>query len=341
MAAALMAVASLLLTACGSNPDAKVGSTACDVLVVRADTADVSGSSVYSGTIEASESLPLSFSLPGTVSQVLVSEGQAVHRGQLLAVMDPTSYKNTNDMMQAALQRAEDAHRRIAPMHDNGTIPEIKFTEVQTALAQAQASAAIAKKNLDDCRLVATCDGFVGRRSIDPGMTAVPGLSTITIVRLGRVHARVPVPENDIAGITRGRRAQVTIGALGRTVEGMVEDVGVVADPLAHTYAITIAIDNPRHELRPGMVCSATVETAARHRGITVPARAVIVDDAGESVVYVVDAGADRARRVVVRTGRLVNDRVEIVEGLTGGELVVVAGQHKLIPDAPVRVVAH
>jgi RND family efflux transporter MFP subunit len=332
----------LVLTAiagCGKSTKTDNAIEPINVKVVKVAPAGESETLTLSGTIEESESIPLSFSMPGTVAQVNVVEGQSVKKGQLLASLENTSSLNAYNVALASLKQAEDAIKRLTPMYKNGTIPEIKYVEVQTGVDQARAGAAIAKKNLDDCKLYATTDGYIGKRTIDPGMVAMPGISSIKIVKIGKVFARVSIPENNIAFVTRGQHASITVGALGADAfTGTVEEIGVVADPLAHTYAVKIAIQNAAMKIRPGMICTAMLEAKRTQTGLCIPANAVISDDAGIPFVYVVENNCAEQR--TVKTGRLMNSRVEVLEGLKGDETIVTAGQHKLFPHAPIHIVA-
>jgi RND family efflux transporter MFP subunit len=322
-----------------SNHSTDQGSNAIRVEVEQAKIADGAQDIAYSGTIEESVTIPLSFSSIGTVSQVFVSEGSAVKKGQLLATLDSTTYRNAYAMAHSTEQQAEDAYNRLTPMHKNGNLPEIKYVEVETGLQQAKAAAAIARKSLDDCNLYATTDGFVGRRSIDPGMATVPGIASITLVKIAKVYARVSVPENEIALIKKGNKAKIMIGALGNQVHtGTVEETGVVADPLAHSYRIKIGIENKNLEIKPGMICNVTLENIDAPRGVVVPAGAVMVDETGKNFVYVISS-QHRASRKNVITGSLLNNGIEIIDGVQANESVVVKGQHKLVDNALVQIV--
>lgn len=294
----------------------------------------------YSGTIEESETIPLSFSSVGTVARVFVSEGDAVKKGQMLAVLDTATYRNAYEIAHAAEQRAEDAYNRLTPMHNNGNLPDIKYVEVETGLQQARAAAAMARKNLSDCRLIAPTDGVVGKRSIDPGMVAIPNVVSITLVKLSRVYAKVSVPESEIAWVKKGERALVTLGALGsREFHGTVEEVGVMADLLAHSYKIKIGISNEEQQLKPGMICNVIIEHAGSRHDLVVPSRAVMVDESGRRFVYTVSPGSDRAVRRYLQTGELLKNGIKVLAGIQADERVVVSGQHKLVDQAAVRIV--
>jgi RND family efflux transporter MFP subunit len=323
---------------CSSN-SGNQNNAPINVRIEKVKPIDVSEELAYSGTIEEIETIPLSFSSAGNVSQVLVSEGVMVAKGQLLATLNNATYENNYAIMQATQQQAEDAYNRLTPMHKNGTLPEVKYVEVETGLQKARAAAAIAKKSLDDCNLYATTDGYVGKRSIEPGSTAMPGFAAITIVKINKVFARVSVSENEIALIHKGQKANITVGALGSaTYNGAVEEIGVVADPMAHTYKIKIGITNKDLRMKPGMICSATIESPSAVHGVVVPSSSVMVDESGENFVYVVSLQNKAIRKHVV-AGHLLNSGIEVLEGLQINDAVVVAGQHKLIDNASVQIV--
>jgi membrane fusion protein, multidrug efflux system len=309
------------------------------VQIEKVKPADASQELAYSGTIEESETIPLSFSSMGTVSKVYVAEGAFVKKGQLLATLNNVTYKNTYAMMQATEQQAEDAYNRLTPMHKNGNLPDVKYVEVETGLQKAKAAAAIAKRNLDDCDLYATTDGYIGKRSIEAGMTTIPNMASITIVKINKVFARVSVAENEIAQIHKGQKASVTIGALGSMVyNGVVEEIGVVADPIAHSYKIKICIINKDLSIKPGMICSANIESPSAFHGVVVPSRAVMIDVAGRNFVYIVSS-QNKAMRKYVVIGQLLNSGIEVMDGLQINDAVVVEGQHKLIDNAFVEIV--
>jgi RND family efflux transporter MFP subunit len=329
----------VIFTGCNSSKDPVQDPV--NVEVQKAVVADERQDFSYSGTIEESETIPLSFSSVGAVLHVYVSEGDAVHKGQLLASLDNTTAKNAYEMAHATEQQAEDAYNRLTPMHKNGNLSEVKYVEVETGLHQAKAAAAIAKKILDDCNLYATTDGYIGKRSVDPGMTALPNLASITIVKISKVYARVSIAENEIASIKKGQRASVMVGALGAAeYNGTVEEIGVVADPLAHTYKIKIGVGNPNRDIKSGMICVVRLSSPSGIHGIEIPSAAVMVNETGINYVYVVDSVQRRASRRAVQTGKLLANGIEALRGVNAGELIVTAGQHKLVDNSPVCIVS-
>lgn len=170
---------------------------------------------LYVGTIEEETSAALSFPVAGTVARTYADEGQRVQQGQLLAELDPTSARQTFDAAQAALDQAKDACARLKQLYDAESLPQIKWVEAQTRLRQAESAYGIARKNLDDCKLYAPFTGVIGKRQAAAGETVMPGVPAMTLLRIGTVKVRFPVPEQEIARLGTDSRLQITVAALG------------------------------------------------------------------------------------------------------------------------------
>ena len=132
----IFALVAVLISVVGCSKKAEEKSDPINIEVRRVEPYRSKATFAYSGTIEASETIPLSFNVNGTILQVAVSEGDYVKKGELLATLNETTLRNVYEMSQAALERAEDAYKRLKPMYENGNLPEIKFVEVETGLQQ-------------------------------------------------------------------------------------------------------------------------------------------------------------------------------------------------------------
>ena len=291
-----------------------------------------------SGTIEAERSTGLSFAVPGTVREVLVQEGAPVTRGEALARLDPQAFQDALGIAQAKADQAQDAYRRLDPMHRNGTVPDVKWVEVETGLRQAQLALAMAQKNADDTVLRAPEAGVVARRSAEPGATAAPGIPAFVLVQSRVVLGTAPVPEQEVGGVQKGQPARVTVAALGRSFEGTVREIGVSADPLTRTYPVKVAIANADGSLRVGMVAEVILRQEAVARAVAVPPEAVRLDEAGKPCVYVL-GGGDTLRRRSVEVSGYAGERLALARGVEAGERVVVSGTPMLADGMRVTVV--
>ena len=291
----------------------------------------------YSGVVEASETTPVSFATAGTVTEVLVVEGQAVRKGQLLAKLDVSGPKNRHQLALQQQRRAKDAYDRMKPMKENGTLPEIQWVEVETGLGQTTTAVAIAQQGIDDCYLYAPKSGIIGAKSITPGMNILPTATVINLVNIKTVYVKIPVPEDEVSAFKKGQEATITIGALGKQVSGQVKEIGVSADFLSHTYPVKIEVSNTDLAIKPGMVCQVITTLPNHQSGVLISEKALQIDLNGKQFVFVHQKGKVEKREV--KTNATINGHVLVSGKLNAGEEVVVAGQQKLTEGTVVNVI--
>ncbi|MDR0872449.1 MAG: efflux RND transporter periplasmic adaptor subunit [Prevotellaceae bacterium] len=287
----------------------------------------------YVGTVEESVAVSLSFSGTGTVEQVLVSEGQRVSKGQLLATLNAATMQNSYDAARAKLVQAQDAYDRLAKVHENGSLPDIKFAEVEAGLQQAKSMTAITKKSLDDCKMYAPRDGVIATRNIEVGTNAIPGVAAFKLVSVDKVNVKISVPENEIGSVQTGQRASVTVPALNNAVfTGKIETKGIAANAMSHAYEAKIGIDNVRAKnvspLLPGMVCKVTLAGEGNTKIFVVPNRAIRISPDGKRFVWLAEGNI--ARRRLVEIGDLTDNGIIVTEGLTAGDKIIIDGFQKI-----------
>lgn len=292
----------------------------------------------YSGTIEPSNSVPLSFLTPGLVQQIYVKEGQAVAKGQLLAKLSQKTQQSAYELTLAKQKQAEDAYKRLEPVYKNGSLPEIKWVEVKTGYAQAKAATAMAKANLNNGDLHAPTSGIIGRKMLEPGMTALPGTPVMQLVKLNQLSVKIPVPENEISQIKKGQQAQVKISALqGKEFNGVVTEIGVMANAISRTYDVKITISNHHNEVKPGMMCNVLLSQKQASK-LLVPYQAVSNDIEGKAYVYVVNRQKMEAQKQAVKIGLFYQNKIEVLAGLENGQQVIVGGKHKLSDHTKISI---
>jgi len=222
-------------------------------------------------------------------------------------------------------------------MYKNGTLPEIKMVEIETALNEAKSALEIAKKNLDDCKLYATTDGFIGKRSIEPGMNFQVGFSCITIVKINKVYAKISVPENEISNFKVGTKANVFISALNETFSGIIEEIGVIGDLISHTYKVKIAINNNQLKIKPGMIATVKIEKSSDPNNIIIPAQSILYDNDGKNYIFL--AKNYKAVKQYIQIGKIINDGVEVINGLNENDELIVAGFQKITNGSTIKII--
>lgn len=331
-------VALLAVESCGlkkekitEQPPVKV-----DIIAV-ADQGIASGRS-FSGTVVTGDGADISFSVPGTVKAVYVTDGQKVQKGQLLAELNSETLQNSYNIAQAALAEAQDAYDRFEKLHNANALADMKWVEVQNALKTAQNSADVARRAVGDAKVYAPVSGTVTKKSIDPGQNVVPAIPVMNIVALNNVKVAISVPENEISSLTEGIRADITVEALDNTrLSGTLTEKDVVADPLTRAYTAKFRVDNSSGRLLPGMLCSVALPvdtTSSDAHAIVLPPQSVLLAADNSNFVWLAKDG--KALQRFVEVGTLTPEGVVIAKGIAPGDSVIVAGMPKVSNGTPV-----
>ena len=330
---AVVVTATLVLTGCGKKEatQTKAPMRVKTELLAATQSTD---SRTYVGVVEEAAATAVSFTSMGTVRRVLVSEGQAVSRGQLIAEMDDTQARNLLEGAQAAVRQAEDALQRYSLLHERGSLTEAQWVEIQSKVTQARSQLAIARKNVADCRLVAPVGGIIGRRNVNAGETAMPSQAVVTILDISSVKVKFSVPESDVASITPQTPTRISVDAIGREFEGGRIEKGVQADMLTHTYDMRVRVMNKERALLPGMVAevrpypSPALQEKGTESAPTLPLTAIQRRADGSLFVWTI-AVDSTAHRTAVNIDETVGNRVRVYE-ITEGTRVVTEGYQKL-----------
>jgi multidrug efflux pump subunit AcrA (membrane-fusion protein) len=254
-------------------------------------------------------------------------------------------------------ERAEDEYRRMKMMYDSNSLAPNDFEKFKAAYEtakqkyeqakagdqkedkqlyraaydQADANLQVSAKALSDATLQAPISGYIAKRSIETGDRASAGRPVFEIVQLDTVEANVGVPETDVHLVRIGQKVSIRFPALpNQSFQGTVRIINVSADPGTRTYMTRIRVPNPGHVIKIGMVAEAKIVGDRKISMMTVPGEAIVRDDQGATMVFVYFPEQRRVYRKRVKIGAFRGAEVEIKEGLSGDESIVIAGQDYL-----------
>ncbi len=335
----MLPVGLLLLSGCAGRVgmDSAEQPVRVAIAVVAPET---ESSDYYIGTVEESSSVPLSFMTTGLVEQVLVSEGRKVKKGEKLAVLNNENYSQAYQIALAKENQAEDAYRRLSELFNKGSLPEIRFVEIQTSLDQARAATQVALKNLSYCELISPADGIIGKRTLEPGENVMPIKTVLTLIDIRQVKIKISVPEKEIPQILIGQIATIRLPALNEAMfTGKIKEKGVMANPISHTYDVRIMVDNQSERLMPGMIGRVYLDRPDRSALILIPLNAVQTDEEGRRFVYLADPIAKKALKQMIVTGTAQDLKVIVKDGLKTGDRLIVEGYQQLNDNDNIEII--
>jgi RND family efflux transporter MFP subunit len=315
------------------------------------------------GTVRAETASTVAAKLMGTITSVRVREGDRVRQGDALATIDERQVGAQRRQAEAALAEARQAeqaahaareaaaagaelaaatHRRYQAMLAMESVSRQEFDEVDARRRQAQAALdqaedlqkaagqrvrqaaealAAASVSAGDATVTAAFDGIVTARLVDPGDLAAPGKPLLNMEKAGGHRVDIRVPEAHVRSVRTGQAVSARVeGPAPVSMEGVVDVVAPAADPASRSFLVKVRLPSGA-DVRSGMFVRVAL-AVGEDRLTAVPASALIQEGQLTGLYLVTAEG--RARFRLVRTGRRLGDRVEVISGLAEGSRFVV-----------------
>ena len=348
-------IALLLLAACGQKAEEKKATPPPALITVtQVGSGEFEVVEETLGTLEVLADPKVGAEVPGRVVQVLARTGQRVKKGQLLAVIDAgdTILANRADAAEVRrlealaaqqdrlLERQQSLVARGFLSKNAGDDVAAQRTAVNEQLAAARARAENSQRSVGKARITAPLDALVEVQIVAPGDYVKVGDPLFQLVAPHKLRAHLPFPEVAATRLAWGQAVSMTSPlAPGKLFESRIHEIrpGVIEG--SRTLDVLADIDNREGLLRGGGTVNATVRIAAKATALTVPEQSVVLRPAGK-VVYVISdvEGQKRAQAKVVKAGAKRGGRVEILDGLKGGETIALDGAGFLTHNAAVAI---
>ena len=267
-----------------------------------------------------------------------------MRRGQVLVQLDDQLPRALIQQSRAEWSIAQANHKRNQELVAQGFISQRSVDESAANLEVAQAKLALAQATAQRLKIVAPFDGIAGIRGVNVGDYLKDGADIVNIEDLAAVYVDFRLPERLQSKVRPGQTAQVTFDALpGVRYAALVQAISPQIDADGRAIAVRGCIDNRRLQLRPGMFARVTTVFSERSDARVVPEEAIVPDGSSPYVLKVVEGkepGSKVTRRTPVQLGVRSPGWVEVLDGLSAGDLVVTAGQQRIRKDGTeVRVV--
>ncbi len=336
--------------------DAATAQSARPVSVVTPQRVEVQDLRRLTGTVTAERVSALSARIDGVVAQVAVDAGDTVARGDVILRLDDELARLDQAQVRASVlegrARLDEARRVAREAEELAAGRNLPTTQAEAARAQArigvktlarlEAESALQEARLQRHVLRAPFAGVIAARHVDPGEWITASGAVVDLVSLDALRFDVRAPQELYARLDVDDAVTVQLDALpGPALPGRVAALVPVAETGTRSFLLRVTLDSPPPTIIPGMSGRLSLALGRAGEGWSVPRDAIVSYPDGTRSVWIVTEGdgglTASARRV--RPGRALNGRIEILDGLDGGEQVVVRGNESLTDGEPVRIV--
>lgn len=290
------------------------------------------------GVAKGKQSVTLTAAATQLVDKVRFTPGQPVRQGQVLVELKTTEQDAGLAQAQARALQAQREYERWKVLADKGFASKSALDQYEAAWLSAKADVAAAQARQGDRLIRAPFSGVVGLSDIAPGALINPGAAIVTLDSIDTIRVDFQIPDRMLAGVREGQAITAQVDAYpGEKIAGRIAKLDTRIDERTRALTARAEFPNPDHRIKPGMMMRVAIAQGVR-QALAAPETALSVQG-DNAFVYAIGKKGDRtvAEQRPVITGVRQDGFVEIKDGAEPGEKLVADGLNKIQPGAPIR----
>ena len=295
------------------------------------------------GDVKTKQNVLIYPEMPGTLEKVYVTRGQNVSKGQVLATIDDGGIAQQVAQLEATTALAKTTFERQKSLWEQKIGSEIQFLQTKTNYEAQKNSLAQIKKQLGKSTILAPFSGVIDDVIKEQGTVVAPGMGSeiFRIVNLNNMYIETAVPEKYISNVTKGKNVEVFLPMLSKTVNTKIRETGNFINPANRTFMIEIEILNSDKSIKPNLTAKLKINDYTSRKAILIPQSIISENAEGQQYVYIItDLNGTKgiAKQTVVITGKTQGDVIEILEGISEGDMLIQAGARSVKNGQEVKI---
>jgi membrane fusion protein, multidrug efflux system len=289
------------------------------------------------GHIESENNILVSAKMPGVVTQVMVTEGQQVSKGQVLAQIDNSVMVSNIQSMESQLELAKTVYERQEKLWAQKIGTEVQYLQAKTNKESLEKQLASLREQNEMYRIKAPITGTVDEIQAKVGQAVQPGLPAFRVVNASDLKLQADISEAYVTSVKKGNKVLINVPEIKKEIVGTVSFVGNNIDPMSRTFSVEVKLPS-QADLRPNMSAIVKVIFSTADDAIVIPVN-VIQTLNDEKIVYV----AEKKGNVTVATKKVVtvegvyNNQAQ-VQGLKAGDQVITVGYQGLNDGEAIKI---
>jgi RND family efflux transporter MFP subunit len=325
---------------CSSKASDKTTLLTTDVIPVKllAINSESSVNAIHASGLTGTESeAKLSFKIGGVIESILVTEGQRVKKGQLLATLKSTEIAAQVQQVQLGVEKAQRDYQRAANLYKDSVATLEQLQNAKTGVDIARQNLQQAAFNQQYAKIYAPSDGFIVKKIGSAGELAAPGSPVLfmnAVSGSSKWILKTGVPDKEWAVIDVGNKATVSFDAFpGKTFNAVVSKKVLAADVTSGSFELQLQVNFGKEQPATGMFGTASITPSKATEGYSIPYEALLEANGKNGFVFVTD---DRktVKKVPVTIGTIANNTAYISSGLQGHAFVVTSGSPYLADNS-------
>lgn len=287
------------------------------------------------GTLRAEEAVELQTEVNGKIAAINFTEGQRVKAGTILVKIDDSSLQASLRRAQARRELAGFREQRLARLVEEGGVSKQDYDEARGELAVLDAEIDFIRADIKKTEIRAPFDGVAGIRFVSVGSYVNPAARIATLQGITHLKVDFSVPERYAPRVKAGDPMRFTVAGSKQVYTGEVYAVEPRIDVATRSVLLRALCRNPDGSLLPGIFARVEYTVQQSEASLLVPAIAIL-SGLEERSVFVARDG--KAQRIQIVTGARTDSKVQVVQGLAPGDIVLTSGVQQMRNGMAVQV---
>lgn len=295
------------------------------------------------GNVQTKQNVLIYPEYQGTLSTVLVREGQRVSKGQALARIDDGGLASQVAQVEAQAALAKTTFERQQRLWDQKIGSEMQYLQAKTQYEATQNSVNQIKSQLGKTTVRAPFSGVIDQVITDQGTVVAPGAALFRIVNLDDMYVAAEVPESFLPTITKGKKVKVEFPVLGETIDATVRQTSNYIKPSNRSFAIEVGVSNKDGKVKPNLTARLSINDYTSENAMLIPLNVINENAEGEQYVYtaLVQEGETVAKQQIITTGKSQGSLIEVLSGVATGDKIIVEGARSVKDNQPIKMITY
>lgn len=295
------------------------------------------------GSVTTKDLLVIYPEYSGILTDVYVTEGQRVKKGQVLARIDDGGLSQQLAQLKIQSELSKTTFERQQRLWDQKIGSEMQYLQAKSNYeSQAQAIAQL-EQQVAKTIVTAPFSGTIDDVMSEQGSVVMPGQTALMrIVSLDNMYIVTDVPEKYIANIERNKKVIVDFPILNKRIESKIRQVGNFIDPNNRTFKVEISVPNNDKSIKPNLTAKLSINDYTNPGALLIPQSVISENASGEQYIYIVkDKEGDDAvaEKITIETGMTQGDVIEVLAGLESGTEIILEGARSVNDGQEVRII--
>jgi len=308
------------------------------VTLVKAEVKDVETYLEATGTVKSKDDTKVMAETTGRITSLGLVEDRFLNKGDFVMSVDDETVKRSIEELETQLQLAKTVLEKRDRLWAQGIGTEIELIQAKSNVEALEKSIATAQSNLDKFNQSATVSGIIEAVFVNEGEMVMAGSPLASVINLATVTVEAELVEAYLGKVKRGDKVLVEFPSLGLERKASITDIGARLDAGSRSFTIEMDISNPGYKLKPNILAMIKLRDTFIKDAVVVPTNLVQNDIDGD-FIYIAENVNDKqiAKKVNIKTDKIIKDVTVVTEGLKGGETLIEKGYRNITEGQPVE----